>query len=100
MEDKMLKEEIQKREAGVNETKSDRDNNDIQKENPVKNDTDTEPDEFIGPDADTDLPIDGQVVNDAVLRGEPHADNDIKNLPLPDKDKKPGIPPKKDTGRL
>jgi hypothetical protein len=95
MEDKTLKEE-QKREADVNETKSNKGNNDMQKENSVKNDTDTEPDEFIGPDADTDLPIDGQVVNDAVLRGEPHADNDIKNLPLPGKSRKAGMPSKKD----
>ena len=100
MVDKTLKDEVKKRETDVNETKSDQDNNDIQKINPVKNDTDTEPDEFIGPDADTDLPIDGQVVNDAVLRGEPHADNDIKNLPLPDKNKKPAIPSNKDAGNL
>jgi hypothetical protein len=39
-----------------------------------KRDTDTAPDEFIGPDADTDLPLDGTVENDAVLRGEDHAD--------------------------
>jgi hypothetical protein len=42
-------------------------------------DTDTAPDEFIGPDADTDEPMDGTVVNDAVLRGEPHA-NDAANV--------------------
>ena len=32
--------------------------------------TDTAPDQFIGPNADTDTPFDGEVVNDAVLRGE------------------------------
>jgi hypothetical protein len=100
MEDKTLKEEVQKPETDVKDTKSDYDNPVDKKENPAKNDTDTEPDEFIGPDADTDLPIDGQVVNDAVLRGEPHADSDIKNLPLPDKNKKPAIPSKKDAGNL
>jgi hypothetical protein len=46
-----------------------------------KRDTDTAPDEFIGPDADTDLPIDGSVVNDAVLRGEPHADDKVNQQP-------------------
>ena len=100
MEDKTLQKGIKKPETDVNETKSDNDNNVINKETPVKNDMDTEPDEFIGPDADTDLPIDGEVVNDAVLRGEPHADKDIKNLPLPDKNEKPGIPSKKDDGKL
>jgi hypothetical protein len=99
MEDKTLQEEVQKPEADLNESNPGSGNPGNKKENPVKNDTDTEPDEFIGPDADTDLPIDGQVVNDAVLRGEPHADNDIDNLPLPDKNKKP-VPSKKDTGTL
>jgi hypothetical protein len=49
-----------------------------------KRDTDTEPDEFIGPDADTDVPLDGSVKNDAVLRGEDHADENekIDKLPL------------------
>jgi hypothetical protein len=36
---------------------------------------DTAPDEHISPKADTDEPIDGQVLNDAVLRGEPHDEN-------------------------
>ena len=44
-----------------------------QKKVPAENETDTAPDEFIGPNADTDQPIDGQVTNDAVLRGEPSA---------------------------
>lgn len=39
------------------------------------NETDTAPDEFIGPNADTDQPVDGQIINDAVLRGEPKADD-------------------------
>jgi hypothetical protein len=41
-----------------------------------KNITDTAPDEFIAPNADTDVPLDGEgVVNDAVLRGEDHEDD-------------------------
>jgi hypothetical protein len=48
-----------------------------------KRDTDTGPDEFIGPDADTDLPTDGSVKNDAVLRGEDHADENEKIDKLP-----------------
>jgi hypothetical protein len=99
MEDKTLQGGVQKPATNLNETKQGNDNNVINKESPVKNDTDTEPDEFIGPDADTDLPIDGEVVNDAVLRGEPHHANDeIKNFP--DQDNKPVIPSKKDAGKL
>jgi hypothetical protein len=48
-----------------------------------KRDTDTAPDEFIGPDADTDQPLDGTVINDAVLRGEDHADENEKINKLP-----------------
>jgi hypothetical protein len=47
-------------------------------------DTDTEPDEFIGHDADTDQPVDRQIMNDAVLRGEDYAAN---KLPEEDEDK-------------
>lgn len=50
-----------------------------------KRDTDTEPDEFIGPEADTDVPLDGSVKNDAVLRGEDHADENEKIDKLPKK---------------
>ncbi|OQP44471.1 hypothetical protein A4H97_08835 [Niastella yeongjuensis] len=50
-----------------------------------KRDTDTAPDEFIGPDADTDVPLDGSVQNDAVLRGENHADEIEKIDKLPPK---------------
>jgi hypothetical protein len=50
-----------------------------------KRDTDTEPDEFIGPEADTDVPLDGSVKNDAVLRGEDHADENEKIDKLPPK---------------
>jgi len=50
-----------------------------------KRDNDTAPDEFISPDADTDLPLDGAVENDAVLRGEDHADEKHKIDKLPPK---------------
>lgn len=46
-----------------------------------KRDTDTAPDEFIGPDADTDVPLDYSVENDAVLRGEPHTDDTANQEP-------------------
>jgi hypothetical protein len=46
---------------------------------PPQTDSDVEPDEFIGTNADTDQPLDGQVTNDAVLRGEPHADDNLAN---------------------
>lgn len=64
-----------------------------QKKAALKGDSDTEPDEFIGPDADTDLPIDGQVLNDAVLRGEPKADD----WPSQDNNNEADTPPKMDT---
>ena len=49
----------------------------LKKASLINNDTgpDTAPDEHISPKADTDQPIDGQVLNDAVLRGEPHDEN-------------------------
>ena len=56
-----------------------------QQENPVKPDSDMEPDEFLAPNADTDLPIDHHVSNDSVLRGEDHADEKVDNLPSQDK---------------
>lgn len=52
---------------------------------PVKADSDMEPDEFLAPNADTDLPIDHHVANDSVLRGEDHADEKVDNLPSEDK---------------
>jgi hypothetical protein len=78
------------------ETSLSNDNKVVQKETPVKNDSDTEPDEFISPNADTDLPIEGQVINDAVLRGEPHADDKARNWPPQDKRNKSDMPQKKD----
>jgi hypothetical protein len=57
---------------------------------------DTEPDEFISPNADTDLPINGEVINDAVLRGEPKADDIAYNWPPKDKSKEAKSSSKKD----
>lgn len=48
---------------------------------PEKGDTDTAPDEFIAPNVDTDEPIDGEVRNDAVLRGEDHANDKALSPP-------------------
>lgn len=51
-----------------------------------KNDTDTAPDEFIAPNADTDQPLEGKgIVNDAVLGGEDHQNENIDDK---QKDKK------------
>jgi hypothetical protein len=59
-------------------------------------DTDTEPDEFIGHDADTDQPVDRQIMNDAVLRGEkPFDTSDVDNTG----NKEQG-PKKMDAGKL
>ena len=45
-----------------------------------KNQTDTAPDEFIAPNADTDLPLNNEgIVNDAVLRGEDHENEKPEN---------------------
>lgn len=45
-----------------------------------KNETDTAPDEFIAPNADTDVPLDGKgIVNDAVLHGEDHPTDKPEN---------------------
>ncbi len=78
-----------KKQEPENTTKNGQNNvNDQLKKELQKRDTDTAPDEFIGPDADTDLPIDGSVVNDAVLRGEPHADDKLNEQPDKNEDKK------------
>jgi hypothetical protein len=36
--------------------------------------------DVLAPDADTDTPLDGGVVNDATLRGEDHENDNIDNL--------------------
>lgn len=61
-----------------------------QEKTPVKAEPDTGPDEFIGPNADTDLPLDREVINDAVLRGEPKADDVVYNDVKEDAAKKKG----------
>jgi hypothetical protein len=69
------------------EMKPDKDSSEeLKKASQIKNDAgpDTAPDEHISPKADTDVPIDGQILNDAVLRGEPH---DESNINWPDEDK-------------
>jgi sortase (surface protein transpeptidase) len=65
----------------------------------LKADTDMEPDEFIAPNADTDLPIDHQVMNDAVLRGEGYSENNVENLPPGDKKNKDNQQKKMDAGK-
>jgi len=75
-----LKEQINKR-----ETKPDNNPNTGKQQTPLKGETDMEPDEFLAPNADTDLPIDHHVSNDAVLRGEDHADEKADNQPSQDK---------------
>jgi hypothetical protein len=58
-------------------------------------DTDTEPDEFLGPEADTDQPVDRQILNDAVLRGEkPFDDEEVTT------DQAEEGPKKMDAGKL
>lgn len=61
---------------------------------PTANDIDTAPDETVGADADTDTPIDREVVNDAVLRGEDRPDD----TPKPTEETKPEGPAKMNTG--
>ncbi|MBO9204455.1 MULTISPECIES: hypothetical protein [Niastella] len=65
-------EELQKDDnTNVEQREDDKVNVELQKKL-QKRDNDTAPDEFLGPDADTDVPLDGSVENDAVLRGEGH----------------------------
>jgi hypothetical protein len=64
--------------SGANEPKSENERKLQQQKVLTKNDSDTEPDEFIAPNADTDQPLDGKgIVNDAVLGGEDHTDIDV-----------------------
>jgi hypothetical protein len=73
MKDKNQQKELKKKGTGAGEN--------IEKvEAPLQNKTDTAPDEFISPNADTDQPLDGHIMNDAVLFGESHADLDIDKL--------------------
>jgi len=76
------KQETPKEQVNKNpETKQGSNPNAGQQETPLKADSDMEPDEFLAPNADTDVPIDHHVANDAVLRGEDHADEKPENQP-------------------
>jgi hypothetical protein len=56
-----------------NKANPNNDRNQEQEKAAGTNATDTAPDEFIAPNADTDLPIEDRgIVNDAVLGGEDH----------------------------
>ena len=90
MKDKNQQKELKKQGTGAGE--------DIEKiEAPLQNKSDTAPDEFIAPNADTDQPLDGHIMNDAVLFGEGHADMNIDELA--EKNKKQGRHPR-DKGNL
>jgi hypothetical protein len=86
----------QPQEHGDNEQKLASENYPDKDKTQRKNDTDTEPDEFISPNADTDQPLDGHVANDAVLSGEDNTNYRIDNLPDVNK---PGNPQKKDVDK-
>ncbi|OQP64467.1 hypothetical protein A3860_21095 [Niastella vici] len=75
------KEQINKKQK----TKPGNNPNKGQQENSAVPDSDMEPDEFLAPNADTDVPIDHHVANDSVLRGEDHANEKVDNLPSEDK---------------
>jgi hypothetical protein len=62
----------------------------------LQNKSDTAPDEFIAPTADTDQPFDDGIVNDATLRGEDHRDDNIDNLEARLKNIELNRPEKKD----
>lgn len=79
------KQEAPKEQLNKQETKPDSNPITGKKGNPLKADTDMEPDEFLAPNADTDLPIDHHVANDSVLHGEDHADEKGDNQPSGDK---------------
>jgi hypothetical protein len=93
------KQQTAKEQLKKNKTSPGNDNNPEPQET-SKADTDIEPDEFIAPNADTDLPIDHQVMNDAVLRGEVHADKEFDNLSPKDKRIKDNQQKKMDAGNL
>lgn len=57
-----------------------KDDNLRKEEAQLQNKSDTAPDEFIAPDADTDQPLNGGIENDATLHGEEHQDDNVDNL--------------------
>lgn len=93
-----MKNKINKEAAGDQETNPANQQNIEEKLAQAKNKTDTAPDEFISPSADTDQPMDGHVVNDAVLFGEDHATMNIDKLG--EKGNKPGKQNPIDKGNL
>lgn len=96
MKNEEHKQELKQQAPGSNEEKLANESNPEKDKTQRKNDTDTEPDEFISPNADTDQPLDGHVANDAVLSGEDNTNYRIDNLP---DTKKPATPQKKDQGK-
>ncbi|HEY8895541.1 MAG TPA: hypothetical protein VIM79_12025 [Niastella sp.] len=71
---------MQQRNTAKEKDKAANDRNLEQEKKAGKNQTDTAPDEFISPNADTDLPLEGEgIVNDAVLRGEDHENDKPEN---------------------
>jgi hypothetical protein len=100
MATKNEKQEAPKEQMNKNTTNPGNDYTPDPQETPLKADTDMEPDEFIAPNADTDLPIDHQVMNDAVLRGEIHTDKPFDNKPSKDKRNKDNQQKKMDAGNI
>ena len=71
---------MQQSNTGTQKEKAANDRNLEQEKKAGKNQTDTAPDEFIAPNADTDVPLEGEgIVNDAVLRGEDHENDKPEN---------------------
>jgi len=71
---------MQQRNTAKQKDKAANDRNLEQEKKAGKNQTDTAPDEFISPNADTDVPLEGEgIVNDAVLRGEDHENDKPEN---------------------
>ena len=71
---------MQQKNTAKQKDKAANDRNLEQEKKAGKNETDTAPDEFISPNADTDVPLEGEgIVNDAVLRGEDHQNDKPEN---------------------
>jgi hypothetical protein len=82
-QDRNLQQGTKEKITGGNKTEraeDGKDDNLSKEEARLQNKSDTAPDEFIAPDADTDQPLDDGIVNDATLRGEDHQDDNIDNL--------------------
>lgn len=82
MANKKDKEEGLKKQARKKfETEAGEDQPAAGKKTPAGEDPDTVPDEFIATKPDIDEPVDRQVRNDAVLRGEDHANDKLFSSP-------------------